>query len=121
VSFYLSVTEQRVVGGIVATLEGKDIPVTGTAQDTVTGAFQRFERLNDATARGPGVIDMKGGDVVMLLALRALSDAGALDWLSFRVVLSGDEEKAGLPHALSRRDLQEAADWADLAIGNDGQ
>jgi glutamate carboxypeptidase len=79
--------------------------------------FQRFERLSDSTARGPGVIDMKGGDVVMLLALRALADAGALDRLSFRVVLTGDEEKAGLPHALSRHDLQEAADWADLAIG----
>jgi glutamate carboxypeptidase len=79
--------------------------------------FQRFERLSDSTARGPGVIDMKGGDVVMLLALRALSDAGALDRLSFRVILSGDEERSGLPHALSRRDLQEAADWADLAIG----
>jgi glutamate carboxypeptidase len=79
--------------------------------------FQRFERLSDSTALGPGVIDMKGGDVVMLLALRALAEAGAIDRFSFRVVLSGDEEKAGLPHVLSRRDLFEAADWADLAIG----
>jgi glutamate carboxypeptidase len=79
--------------------------------------FQRFERFSDSTARGPGVIDMKGGDVVMLLALRALAEAGVLDRLSFRVVLTGDEEKAGLPHALSRRDLLQAADWADLAIG----
>jgi glutamate carboxypeptidase len=79
--------------------------------------FQRFERLSDSTARGPGVIDMKGGDVVMLLVLRALAEAGVLERFSFRVVLSGDEEKAGLPHALSRRDLFEAADWAQLAIG----
>jgi len=79
--------------------------------------FQRFERLSDSTAHGPGVIDMKGGDVVMMLALRALADAGAIDRLSFRVILSGDEENAGLPHALSRRDLVEAADWADLAMG----
>jgi glutamate carboxypeptidase len=79
--------------------------------------FQRFERLSDSTAHGPGVIDMKGGDLVMLLVLRALADGGALERFSFRVVLSGDEENAGLPHALSRRDLLEAADWADLAIG----
>ena len=27
--------------------------------------FQRFERLTDTTARGPGIIDMKGGDVII--------------------------------------------------------
>ena len=79
--------------------------------------FQRFQRLDDSTARGPGVSDMKGGDVVMLLALRALADAGVLDRLSIVAVLSGDEEKAGEPLALSRRDLIEAAEWADVAIG----
>ena len=38
--------------------------------DTVfepSSPFQRFERLNDSTARGPGIIDMKGGDVIILL------------------------------------------------------
>ena len=33
--------------------------------------FQRFERVDEKTARGPGVIDMKGGDVVMISALKA--------------------------------------------------
>src|SRR6185436_20776837 len=45
--------------------------------DTVFEAessFQRFERLSPTSARGPGIIDMKGGDVVMLTALRVLSD-----------------------------------------------
>jgi glutamate carboxypeptidase len=79
--------------------------------------FQRFQRLDDSTASGPGVSDMKGGDVVMLLALRALADAGVLDRLSIVAVLSGDEEKVGEPQSLSRRDLIEAADWADVAIG----
>jgi glutamate carboxypeptidase len=79
--------------------------------------FQRFQRLDDSTARGPGVCDMKGGDVVMLLALRALADAGVLDRLSIVAVLSGDEENAGQPLELSRRDLTEAAEWADVAIG----
>src|SRR6185437_3007812 len=31
--------------------------------------FQKFVRLDDSTARGPGVIDMKGGDVIALYAL----------------------------------------------------
>ena len=79
--------------------------------------FQRFEALSDSTARGPGIIDMKGGDVVMLLALRALKDAGALDRLSVTVVLTGDEEKAGTPLALSRGDVIAAAGPADVAIG----
>ncbi len=79
--------------------------------------FQRFERLDDSTARGPGVIDMKGGIVVMLLALRALADAGELDRTPARVVLTGDEERSGTPVELARKDLVTAADWADVAIG----
>ena len=34
--------------------------------------FQRWERLTDSTAKGPGSTDMKGGDVIMLFALKAL-------------------------------------------------
>ena len=38
-----------------------------------------------ATRRaGPGVIDMKGGDVIMMVALRALLAAGVLDQMSVR-------------------------------------
>src|SRR5262247_4058169 len=36
--------------------------------------FQKFERLDDSTARGPGIIDMKGGDVIIVSALRAIKD-----------------------------------------------
>jgi glutamate carboxypeptidase len=79
--------------------------------------FQRFERRSDSTAGGPGVIDMKGGDVIMLLALRALRDAGQLDGLSVTAVLTGDEEKSGSPLALARADLIAAADRADVAMG----
>ncbi len=79
--------------------------------------FQRFERLSDSTARGPGTTDMKGGIVVMLTALEALRDGGALDRLSFTVVLTGDEESAGHPVERSRHDLIEAGRWADVAIG----
>jgi len=79
--------------------------------------FQKFERLSETSARGPGIIDMKGGDVVMLLALQALRDAGALDRLSLVAILIGDEEDSGAPLSLARRDLIEAAGWADVAIG----
>jgi len=79
--------------------------------------FQRWERLSETEARGPGAIDMKGGIVVMLLALEGLSRAGSLDRLTITVMLTGDEEKPGEPIELARRDLIEAADRADLALG----
>jgi len=79
--------------------------------------FQKFRRLDDSTATGPGVIDMKGGDVILLLALRALRENRALDGLRVTVVLTGDEEKSGLPLARARADLLAAAAGATAAIG----
>jgi glutamate carboxypeptidase len=79
--------------------------------------FQRFEPLPGDRARGPGVIDMKGGDVVLLRALQALFATGDLDALSVTVVMTGDEEKAGAPLSLSRMALREAADRSDYALG----
>src|SRR5688500_14179257 len=34
--------------------------------------FQKFERVGGNMARGPGVTDMKGGDVIIIQALKAL-------------------------------------------------
>lgn len=79
--------------------------------------FQRFERLDDSTARGPGVVDMKGGNVVIIEALHALRAAGVLDRLSLQVVLTGDEERSGRPLTAARAALVAAAGWADVAIG----
>lgn len=61
--------------------------------DTVfpPGTFEGFER-DDRIARGPGVLDMKGGIVVMLEALRAIREAGGLDELPLVAVIVGDEE-----------------------------
>src|SRR3954470_6223453 len=62
--------------------------------DTVFEAdspFQRFERINDSKARGPGIIDMKGGDVIIVSALKALRKVGALDRMNVVVVMTGDE------------------------------
>jgi glutamate carboxypeptidase len=79
--------------------------------------FQRFERVDEKTARGPGIIDMKGGDVVMISALKALKAAGALDALQLRVVLTGDEELTGEPLSAAREALVAEARRADVAIG----
>jgi glutamate carboxypeptidase len=79
--------------------------------------FQRFERIDEKTARGPGIIDMKGGDVVMISALKALSAAGSLDALQLRVVLTGDEELTGEPLSAAREALVSEAKRADIAIG----
>jgi len=88
--------------------------------DTVfepSSPFQRFVRLNDTTATGPAVIDMKGGDIVMVFALRALKDAGQLEKMNVTAVFDGDEEDAGRPLAMSRRALIDAAAGASAAMG----
>ena len=88
--------------------------------DTVfepSSPFQKYEKLSDTTARGPGIIDMKGGNVIMLHAFKALKAAGALDRMSITAVFSGDEESSGRPIALARADLIEAARKSQYAIG----
>jgi len=88
--------------------------------DTVfepSSPFQRFQKLDDSTARGPGVIDMKGGDIILLYALRALRDARMLDKMNVTVVYDGDEEEAGTPTDLARRALVDAATGAQVALG----
>lgn len=80
-------------------------------------AFQHFERKDGNRASGPGIIDMKGGNVVMIEALAALKAVGALEDLQITVVLTGDEESAGSPLSEARRALQAAADAADVALG----
>jgi glutamate carboxypeptidase len=79
--------------------------------------FQRFERVGRDSARGPGIADMKGGNVVMLLALKALQQSGVLDRLQVTAVFTGDEEDSGRPIDRARADLTNAADWADIALG----
>jgi glutamate carboxypeptidase len=61
--------------------------------DTVfpPGSFEVWE-LDGDRLRGPGVLDMKGGLVVVRTALAALADAGLLADLPLAVVSVGDEE-----------------------------
>jgi glutamate carboxypeptidase len=88
--------------------------------DTVFEAdspFQQFERLNERQARGPGIIDMKGGDVIIVQTLKALLAVGALDRMHVTVVMTGDEEASGDPQEVARAALVAAAKGVDVAIG----
>ena len=98
--------------------KGKKILLIGHL-DTVfeaDDAFQSFVRDGD-TASGPGIDDMKSGNVIIVYALKALQEIGALDDIAVQVVYSGDEEKPGEPMSIARRDLVAAGKWADVALG----
>jgi len=79
-------------------------------------AFQSFERDGNM-ARGPGVDDMKAGNVIIVYALKALQEIGALDDIPVVAAYTGDEENPGLPLSITRKDLIEAGQWADIALG----
>jgi len=79
--------------------------------DTVYGPehpFQRCELVDERTLRGPGVTDMKGGLLVMLLALQGYLAAAPAATLGFEVLITPDEEtgsfgSAALLAAAARR------------------
>jgi glutamate carboxypeptidase len=79
--------------------------------------FQKLEHIDAHTARGPGIIDMKGGDVIIVQALKALHASGLLTSMNVIVVMTGDEEDAGLPLSKAREALVAAAKGASVAIG----
>jgi glutamate carboxypeptidase len=60
---------------------------------------------------------MKGGDVIIVQALKALHATGALKSMNIIVVMTGDEEDTGLPLTKARETLMAAAKGADYAIG----
>ena len=88
--------------------------------DTVfepSSPFQEFERLDVDRGAGPGVTDMKGGNFIMIQALRALNEVGVLQDTDITVVITGDEELSGDPLSLSKKAITNAAEYADIAIG----
>lgn len=90
--------------------------------DTVFEAadgFEGFARDGDM-ATGPGIDDMKSGNVVIVYALKALRQIGALADIPVVVAYTGDEEKTGRPLAVSRKELIEAGKWADYGLGFEG-
>jgi glutamate carboxypeptidase len=97
--------------------KGKKILLVGHL-DTVfepDSPFQRYE-LHDSIATGPGTSDMKGGNMVLLFALKALHQANLLKNTQIVVALHGDEENAGDPLSISRKDIIDVAKRSDIAL-----
>ncbi len=98
--------------------KGKKLLLIGHL-DTVfeeNSPFQKFIR-QDSIAFGPGANDMKGGNVVILYALKALNELNLLKNASITIAFIGDEESTGKPLSISRKDLIEAGKEADIALG----
>lgn len=117
---WVPMPETQRAGHLVAQRQGtggKRVLLIGH-MDTVFEPVSEFQKIAIAgqKANGPGVVDDKGGVVVMLYALKALQAAGALDGASITVVLTGDEERLGQPVSISRRDMVEAAKHSDAAL-----
>ncbi len=92
---------------------GKRLLLIGHLDTVFEG--QTFRR-DGGRATGSGIYDMKGGDVILIEALRALHAVGALEDRTITVIFTGDEEDAGLPLAVSRRALFELARQSDIAL-----
>ena len=109
-------------GHLVAKIEGgkgKKILMIGHL-DTVfepDSPNQEWIPQGDNMVKGPGIADMKGGDVIILQSLTALHQAGILKDMNIWVVMTGDEELSGDPLSESKKALIEAAKWADIALG----
>jgi glutamate carboxypeptidase len=86
--------------------------------DTVFESDSPFQRWvqNGNFAHGPGSGDDKGGIAVIVAALRAMQAAGTLRQANITVFLTGDEEDAGNPFTISRRDLIAEGKKADVAL-----
>ncbi|HYU30166.1 MAG TPA: M20/M25/M40 family metallo-hydrolase [Gemmatimonadales bacterium] len=87
----------------------------GHLDTVVEPAGPNFVR-EDSSARAVGGADMKGGDVIILYALKALHAAGALRDMNITIVFTGDEEHPGEPLPDARRALIEAAQHSDVAL-----
>jgi len=86
--------------------------------DTVFEPDSPFQRWmpEGNLAHGPGAGDDKGGIAVIVAALRAMQAAGTLKNANITVFMTGDEEDAGNPLTISRRDLIAEGKKADAAL-----
>ncbi|MEP6912645.1 MAG: M20/M25/M40 family metallo-hydrolase [bacterium] len=112
--------EMKRAGHLVASTKGtkgKRVLLLGHIDTVLRG--EKFRREGNK-AFGTGSSDMKAGDVVLLYALKALHATGALKDTRITVMLTGDEESAGHPIEISRRDMVSAAKESDLALSFEG-
>jgi len=112
-------------GHLVATREfsadGPHILLMGH-MDTVFEIGSPFQKFIDtgSRVRGPGIGDMKGGNAVIIFALKALIAEQAIGGGTVTVFLTGDEETPGRPLDIARGDLISAAKKADIALNFEG-
>lgn len=110
-------------GHLVAEKRGragrKRVLLIGHLDTVFEGPGQGWVR-EDTIGRGAGSSDMKGGDVVILYALKAMQAAGTLEDANVTVIMTGDEESAGEPLALARQALIDAAKASDVALAFEG-
>ena len=110
-------------GHLVATHTGKTgsprLLLIGHLDTVFDGENERFVRA-DTIGRGAGSGDMKGGDAIIIFALKAMKAAGTLRDANITVVMTGDEEYPGEPLGLAREALIEAAKVSDLALAFEG-
>ena len=110
-------------GHLVAEHRGKAgrarLLLIGHFDTVVEPAGPTFAR-EDSMARGVGGGDMKGGDVVILYALKALDEVGLLRDLNVTIVFTGDEEAPGSPLGAARQALIDAGHRSDVALAFEG-
>ncbi|HEY0241543.1 MAG TPA: M20/M25/M40 family metallo-hydrolase, partial [Gemmatimonadaceae bacterium] len=99
---------------------GKTLLLIGHLDTVFEGEGQKWTVVDDSTARGAGSSDMKGGNVVILYALKAMKAAGTLDDTNIIVAFTGDEESSGDPDSISRRDLVQAARRSQAILAFEG-
>jgi glutamate carboxypeptidase len=110
-------------GHLVATHVGKPgsprLLLIGHLDTVFEGENQRFVRV-DTIGKGAGSGDMKGGDAIIVYALKAMKAAGTLRDANITVVMTGDEELPGEPLGTARKALLEAAQQSDIALAFEG-
>lgn len=79
-----------------------------------------FTVLNDSTITGQGINDMKGGDVIIIAAMKAMHELNLLDDANITIYMTGDEENAGEPRSISRGDFIERAKQHDIVLAFEG-
>ncbi len=96
--------------------KGKSLLLIGHLDTVFNPSHTKKFSQKKLSASGPGVIDDKGGLVVLLFALKALHQQHLLQHANMTVVLTGDEEESGKPTSISRKPLVEAAKGKEIAL-----
>ena len=112
--------EAKRAGHLVAETKGskgKRLLLLGHLDTVLKG--EKFRR-DGKSVYGTGVGDMKGGNVILVQALKALHATGVLKDTQIIVVLTGDEEDSCEPVSVCRGAMIDAAKRSDLALSFEG-